>query len=197
LESSAIAATLEHSPPVGDSVVPWTFESIYDKHIDFVWRSVRRLGVSEAAVDDVVQQVFLVVYRRLGEFEGRSSLKTWLFAIVLRSVQEHRRSMRRKSPHLSHDAIDPDLLPDSAMGPDAALTRAEASHLIDGLLEALTGDKRVVFVMAELEQMTAPEIAQVTGLDATTIYSRLRAARTDFERAAALLRRRLTQGSER
>ncbi len=81
-------------------------------------------------------------------------------------------------------------MPDAAAHPDYALERAEASRLIDRLLESLVGDKRVVFVMAELEQMTAGEIALATGLDTKAVYSRLRAARIDFERAAARLRRR-------
>jgi len=168
-----------------------TFEELYDAHVDFAWRSARRLGVDELGADDVVQQTFLIVHRRLGEFEGRSSVKTWIFSILLRVVQDHRRTLRRKSPHTLHAPVDPDLVADGAAGsnPHEALERAEASRTIDLLLESLDGDKRVVFVMAELEEMTADEIGQVTGLDRQAVYSRLRAARTDFERAAARMRR--------
>src|SRR5687767_2802019 len=74
------------------------FDQVYDEHVDFVWRSARRLGVPGTFADDVVQQTFLVVHRRLHDFEHRSSVKTWLFSILLRVVQDHRRSMRRKSP---------------------------------------------------------------------------------------------------
>ena len=174
-----------------------SFEELYDAQVDFVWRSARRLGVADDAVDDVVQQVFLVVHRRHAEFQGRSSTKTWLFAILLNAVREHRRTLRRKSPHRTSPATDPDTLIDPmvANNPERALERAEASRLIDALLESLEGDKRVVFVMAELEQMTPAEIAQATGLDAKTVYARLRAARIDFERAAAAMRRRVaTEG---
>jgi RNA polymerase sigma-70 factor (ECF subfamily) len=86
--------------------------------------------------------------------------------------------------------VDPDLVAAGALNPHEALSRAEASRTIDLLLESLEGDKRVVFVMAELEGMTAREIGLVTGLEPSAVYSRLRAARTDFERAAAALRRR-------
>lgn len=167
-----------------------SFEQIYSTYVDFVWRSALRLGVDEAAADDVVQQVFLVVYQRLCTFEGRSTLKTWLFAILLRVARGQRRVIRRKSPHLAHESVDPDLVADGADTPHEALSRAEASRTIDVLLDSLEGDKRIVFVMAELEEMTASEISLATGLTPNAVYSRLRAARTDFERAAAALRRR-------
>lgn len=170
-----------------------SFDDVYDACVDFVWQSARRLGVSEAAADDVVQQTFVVVHRRLGDFEGRSSVKTWIFSVLLRVVREHRRSMRRKSPHwLQGGPADPDELPDDARESDPfeALSRAEAAHVIEELLESLDEDKREVFVLAELEQMTAPEIAEVTGLAPRAVYSRLRAARTDFERAVSAWRRR-------
>lgn len=177
------------------------FERLYDEHVDFAWRSARRLGVDELGADDVVQQTFVVVHRRLAEFEGRSSIRTWIFSILLRVVQQHRQSIRRKSPHALQAPVDPELLADgaSASNPHEALERAEASRTIDELLESLDADKRVVFVMAELEEMTADEIGQVTGLDRAAVYSRLRAARTDFERAAERLRRQLRreEGSKR
>src|SRR5262245_25709599 len=93
---AAAAARDQHAPDAGALV---SFEALYDEHFDFVWRTVRRLGVPEALVDDAVQEVFLVVHRRLGSFEGRSSLKTWICAIVTRVASDSRRSVRRKSPH--------------------------------------------------------------------------------------------------
>ncbi len=176
------------SPP-GGALAAATFEQLYDEHVDFVWRSARRLGLDDSAADDVVQQTFLVVHRRWGDFDGRSTPKTWIFSILLRVVSDHRRTLRRKSPHRAHAPIDVDLLVDSTANPHESLLRAEASRTIDALLESLEEDKRVVFVLAELEGMTADEIGTATGLDRAAVYSRLRAARTDFERAAARLRR--------
>jgi RNA polymerase sigma-70 factor (ECF subfamily) len=171
------------------------FEQIYDEHVEFVWRSIRRLGVDDGAVDDVLQLVFLVVHRRLSEFAGASSVRTWLFGILLRVVREHRRTLQRKSPHLRHGTKSDDelvQLPDLSPGanPEQALSRAEAAETINKLLGFLDDEKRAVFVMAELEQMTAVEIGEALGIDAKAVYSRLRAARTDFERAAAAMRRR-------
>jgi RNA polymerase sigma-70 factor (ECF subfamily) len=186
-----IAARVTRDLPVTTAVTAGerSFDRVYEDHVDFVWRSVRRLGVHEAAVEDVVQRVFLVVHQRLAGFEERSSLKTWLFSIVFHAVREHRRSVRRKSPHWLSQPTDPDGLADTATNPDEALEQAEASRVIDRLLESLEEDKRVVFVMAELEQLTAAEISQATGMEPKAVYSRLRAARVDFERAAARMRR--------
>ena len=162
-----------------------TFDEVYQRYLDFIWRSVRRLGVDEGAVDDVVQLVFMVVHRRLPEFSHASSVRTWVFGIMLRVVREHRRSLRRKSLHGTGPQTDPETLADDReRGPDESTARAEAARLLQRWLDQLDDEKREVFVLAELEQMTAKEIAEVTGTNKSTIYSRLRTARLDFERAA-------------
>lgn len=169
-----------------------TFAEVYDAHFSFVWRSARRLGAPEAIVDDVVQEIFVVVFRRLDEFEHRSSLKTWLFGIVLNVVRTHRRSLRAKHPHvLSADrGADLEALADSAAGPQEAAMRAQATRVLDRLLDELDDDKRAVLVLAELEQMSAPEIATALELPLNTVYSRLRLARQEFATAAARSRAR-------
>lgn len=164
------------------------FEEIYEEHFDFVWRSLRRLGVPLGALDDATQEVFLVVHRRLGEFEGRSSLKTWLFAIAARVAQRHFRTAQRRPVEAlaDHDVPDP-----SQCTPQEQLAQREAMQVLYELLATLTYDQRAVFVMAELEQMTAPEIGAALGVPLNTVYSRLRAARRDFE--AALKRHQAQQ----
>jgi RNA polymerase sigma-70 factor (ECF subfamily) len=168
------------------------FEDVYEEHVTFVWRSARRLGVNESAVDDVVQEIFLVVLRRLGEFESRSTLKTWLFAIVLRVVRDHRRSVRRKSPHHTQQGpTDPDTLSDgSNLGPHETAARVEGLRVLHELLDTLEDDKREIFVLAELEQLSAPDIAEATGTNVNTVYTRLRAARHDFNTALSRHRMR-------
>jgi len=156
-------------------------EEIYDASCDFVWRSARRMGVAEASVDDVVQEVFLVAHRRLADFEGRSSVKTWLFGILLRVVSDHRRTIRRKGGLAQ--------LPEGLAAepgescPEEQANKRERLRLLHELLSQLDDDKRAVFVLAELEQMTAPEIAEALGVKMNTVYSRLRAARKSFEAA--------------
>ena len=157
-----------------------TLSEVYETHFDFVWRSARRLGVLSLHVDDVVQEVFLVVHRRLSEFEGRSSLKTWLFAITRRIVRDHRRSARRK-PAEPLGAIEP--IDASAPGADAQLAHDQEARLLHAMLDELDEDKREVFVLAELEQMSGPEIAEALDVNLNTVYARLRAARTAFEQA--------------
>ena len=180
----APVAPLER-PPLPD------FDELYEGYVDFIWRSVRRLGVSEAAVDDVVQQVFLVVHRRLPEFAHAASVRTWIFGILIRVVREHRRLQRRKSPHHLWPRTDPETLADErSNGPDESTAMAEAARLVQRWLDDLDDDKREVFVLAELEQMTAKQIADAMGTNTSTVYSRLRAARLDFERAAERYRLR-------
>lgn len=167
------------------AVVP-TFDEVYDEYFDFVWDNVRRLGVHAANVEDTVQNVFLVVHRRLGEFEGRSSLRTWLFGIAYRVVRDHRRTLRRKG---GGEVLD-DELADHAPGPDARAERAEALQVLLALLDEIDDDRRAVFVMAEVEQMSGREIAEALGIPENTVSSRLRVARQEFEKAVARHHRR-------
>jgi len=160
-----------------------SFESIYEEHFEFVWRSLRRLGVAEASLDDAVQDVFIVVHRRLSDFEARCSMKTWLFGIAMRVARDHHRSVRRKG---GHEPLDPGVI-DGSPGPHEELAKAEAVRELDRILGSLDEDKRAVFILAEIEQMTAPEMAESLGINVNTVYSRLRAARRDFE--ATLARR--------
>jgi RNA polymerase sigma-70 factor (ECF subfamily) len=164
------------------------FDHVYEQTFDFAWRSARRLGVAASAVDDIVQDAFVVVHRRLPEFEGRSSLKTWIFGILLRVVSDHRRTLRRKGglSELPHE----DVLASSGALPTDALEKREAADLLHALLDELDDEKRTVFVLAELEELAAPEIAEALGIPVNTVYSRLRAAREGFERSLARHRAR-------
>lgn len=175
-----------------------SFDALYEGHVDFVWRNARRLGVETAALDDVVQSVFLVIFRRLDDFEGRSSLKTWIYEVLVRVVREHRRTLRRKSPPRSEPwaPVDPTTLTAPVdERPDHLADRAAAARVVRELLDQLDDDKREVFALAELEGLTLREIAEILREPAGTIASRLRAARVEFERAA--VRRRARDAKER
>ncbi|APR79229.1 RNA polymerase sigma factor RpoE [Minicystis rosea] len=160
---------------------PLTFDGIYEEHVDFVWRGLKSLGVGEQTLDDAVQDVFMVVHRRLPDFEARSAIQTWLFGIVMRVARDHRRRERRKGglAPLDFEVID------GAPSPHEAAARSEALRALSLVLEHLDDDKRAVFVLAELEQRSAPEIAAALGINVNTVYSRLRAARRAFETAFA------------
>lgn len=160
------------------------FEAIYREHFRFVWRSVKRLGVQAASVDDVVQEIFLVVHRRMDDFEGRSSTKTWLYGITRRVIADHRRTLRRK-PGCSDGSEHLEALHDTTQAPDASAEQAEQVRLLYRLLDTLDDDKREVFILAELEGMTMNEIGEALEVNANTVSSRLRAARQRFEEALA------------
>jgi len=174
-----------------------TFPDFYRAHAAFVWRASRRLGVDEAAVDDVVQHVFLVAFRRQPDLRPqefpRGSVRAWLFAILMRVVQEHRRKTRRKSPHVQWPHTDPETLADPRpLGPDERVANMEEARLAQRLLEGLDAEQQAIFVLAEVEQFTMVEIAHTLGLDESTVTSRLRTARRDFRRAALRCHRRDT-----
>jgi len=189
---SVAVVELPNPPPPDVLAEPVPFTDVYDEHFAFVWRTARRMGVEPSALDDVCQEVFLVVHRRLGEFEGRSSLRTWLFGILMRVVQVHRRSLSRKSPaHRSTgDLVDPDTLSDHRQTPDEAASGIEAVRIAHALLDQMDDDKRVAFVLSELEEMPAAEVAEAVGANINTVYARLRAARQEFAAGAARHRAR-------
>lgn len=167
-----------------------SFEAVYDAHAEFVWRAARRLGVAPSALEDVFQEIFLVVHRRLGDFEARSSVRTWLYGITVHVVRRHRRTLQRKPSHLTADgelehavgAAQGDAAID---GPHEAAAKREAVRVLHEILDQLDDDKREVFVLAELEQMPAHEIGDALALNPNTVQSRLRAARQAFEQALA------------
>jgi len=146
---------------------------------------VRRMGVIDSAVDDVVQEVYVTVYRKLGQFEGRCAIKTWVLGILTRVVNNYRRVRRRKGAGhaLSSVVGDPDLIADLNLDPHEQVSRAEAGRIVHRLLDELDDDKASVFALAELEGMSVPEIAEALGTNVNTTYARLRAARRDFERS--------------
>jgi RNA polymerase sigma-70 factor (ECF subfamily) len=159
------------------------FRVVYEQHFNFVWRSARRLGVPDASVDDVVQDVFVTVYRRLAEFEGRSQLKTWIFGILRHTVRDLRRTQRRKPT----EAMEREPVAREHSPLEAAAQR-EGTKLLHEVLMSLDEDQREVFVLAEFEQLSAPEIGAALELNINTVYSRLRSARQGFD--AALKRAR-------
>ncbi len=174
-----------------DGVV--AFADLYDAHASFVFRVVLRLGVGRDAVEDVVQEIFLVVHRRLEEFEQRSKIRTWIYGIAVRVARTYRRTLARKhlNPENGREELESHVLADDATrAPDAVLEKAQAAELVVTILEELDDELREVFVLAELEEMTAIEMGEVLGVSANTVASRLRLARRDFDRALTRARAR-------
>ena len=151
-------------------------DRVYKEHFAFVWRSLRRLGLPLDALDDAAQDVFIVALRRRSEFRGRSSYRTWLFGIAANVAREARRKGRRA------EILEPidDALQSPQASPLERATDAEAVRFVEAFLSTLDDAKRQIFILAELEQMPAPEIADAVGAKLNTVYSRLRAAREAF-----------------
>lgn len=192
-EGATLASTASSSPPeeerrdeAASAFVPPTFDVVYEEHVDYLWRAARGMGVSPSQIDDVLQDLFLVVHRRLPEFEGRASVRTWLTRILVRVVSEHRRRFRRKES--GHDELVEDALDTHQPTPADEAARNQAVALLSEILGTMDEDQRVVFVLAEVEQLPVPEIAASLEVNVNTVYSRLRLARKDYEKQLARLR---------
>jgi RNA polymerase sigma-70 factor (ECF subfamily) len=172
------------------------FESIYTQYFDFVWSSVRRLGVSAAATDDVVQEVFIVIHSRLHTLEQPQALRSWIYGIVRRTVSGHHRSRRVKEASGAALAAEPNAQP-LPLTPLDLVEQNDKVKLLFHLLEELDEPKREVFTMAELDELTVPEIAEILEIPLNTAYSRLRAARQAFEEALARHAARSERGGGR
>lgn len=151
--------------------------ALYDAHASRVWRVVARLGVPPAAVEDVVQEAFLTAHRRRDEFRGDSAPLTWLLGIALRLGARARD--RRADVELSDAHLDPH------HSPEEQLARRRALARLDDVLSQLPAEQREVVVLMDLEQLTAPQVAEVLGAKLNTIYSRLRLGRAALARALA------------
>jgi RNA polymerase sigma-70 factor (ECF subfamily) len=170
---------------------PARLHAIVRGHYGFLWRSLRRLGVTAADVDDAAQHVLGVLARRLGDVaEGRE--RAFLFQTALRVAAEVRRSKRRD--RLAFDEAHVEGAVDHALPVDEVLEREEARAQLDRVLDAMPLDVRAVFVLFELEQMTTNEIATVLSIPPGTVSSRLRRGREEFAAIARRLRAQSTFG---
>lgn len=164
---------------------PPSLADVYRAHVDFVYRTARHLGVPDPEVEDVMHDVFLVVHRRLADYdEGRATIRSWLYGITRRVTMQHVRSRVRSARRL---AAVPEGQPPPTV--DEQVERSRAAEQVERFLDTLGPDQRITFALAEIEGMTAPEIASAEGAKINTVYSRLRAARRKLERFLASMRR--------
>lgn len=168
--------------PTSSIEVVTTFDDLYDKHLSFVWRVLRALGVSREVLDDAVQDVFLVVHRRLDSFDRSSKATSWLFGIALRVARGYR---RRPPPGDDLSTVE-NALRDGSPSPLEQIARSEKLALLERVLDSLDDKKRIVFVSMEIEQMSAEEVATMLGINVNTVYSRRRLARLEFDRLLAI-----------
>lgn len=165
-------ASAEASAPAQD------VRQVHREHANFVWRSLQRLGVRGAELEDAHQEVFIVVYRKLSTFDGTAKMTSWLFGICMRVA-----SAARRKAHRRHELLT-DVLPESpsgAAGPETSLERRQAAAVVDHVLDSLDLEKRAIFVMYEIDQLSCQEIAEVVGIPLGTVHSRLHTARKEFQ----------------
>jgi len=159
-----------HASPTSEAP---TIRHVFDEHGPFVCRSLRYLGVREPDLDDMLQEVFLVVSRRLGDYDEHGRMRAWLYSICTRVARSYRRKAARVRESLNPSFVEQESEP-------SQLTQVEDRQaLVLGcqLLSLISPEQREVFVLYEVEDMTMPEIAQALSLPLQTGYSRLHRAR--------------------
>lgn len=177
-------ADLDEAPP--EQSRPFVLDSVklralQEEHFEFLWRSLRRLGVPEADVDDAVQQVFLVAARRVIQ---PGAERAFLFSTALRVASHARRTLRRRRESGDEIPEQTDMTPSA----EELLDQRRARALLDEVLAELPIDLRAVFILFELEEMTVVEIATMMSIPTGTAASRLRRARELFHETVARLR---------
>lgn len=162
-----------------------TLAEIYRDNFRIVWSTLARLGVRRAELEDAVQEVFLVVHRRLPDYDPTRPLRPWLLGITYRVATAERRRARHHREQLTDDPRRGAVAGSDPEGEVIARRRAERIHRA---LDTLDDERRAVFVMCEMEGVSGPEIAEALGVPLNTVYSRLRVARERFRRAIEALR---------
>lgn len=151
---------------------------------DFLWRSLRRLGVPAPSVEDAAQQVLLVFGQRVdGIYEGAE--RAFLFSTATRVAADYRKKQVRSREVFDPDAVDASVHPSTPV--DQLLDQARARDLLDVVLAEMPLELRAVFILFEFEEMTMAAIAQTLELPPGTVASRLRRARETFDAAARQL----------
>jgi RNA polymerase sigma-70 factor (ECF subfamily) len=180
---------LQVAAPVGAGASPRDFDTIFEQEFSYVWRTLARLGIREADREDLANEVFFQVSRRLPTCDFDRPLRPWLFAFAFRIASSHRRLARNR---FEQSVEVPEAI-DAAPRADEAMERRESQDLVDRGLDSLELDQRAVFVLHEIDGCAMPEIASVLAIPLNTAYSRLRLARTRF--AATVRRIKLQQGA--
>lgn len=162
-----------------------TLQAIYKEYFNFVWSSARHLGAGGDAIDDVVQDVFVVIHAKLATLQRPEALRSWIYGIVRRTVSDYRRSRRTRDEARARLGAELKSNRPSQPSPLEMAERNSELELLESVLAELDEQKREVFVMVEILEMTVPEVVQALEVPLNTAYSRLRMARQCFEEALA------------
>lgn len=148
----------------------------------FLWATLQRLGVRARDLDDVYQEVFVVVHRRIEDYDPGAPIRPWLFGICVRVVAGWRRRAHFRREQVVDEVPERDA---AGPSPEDSADRSRTQRVLQAILDELDLERRAVFVMYEIDEMPCDQIAAMTGVPVGTVHSRLHAARRDFQRAAA------------
>jgi RNA polymerase sigma-70 factor, ECF subfamily len=180
----AILANADPDRDMSGFRVP-SLQTIYKEYFDFVWSSARHLGATGDAIDDVVQDVFIVIHSRLATLQRPDALRSWIYGIVRRTVSDYRRSRRTRDAAGARLGAELKSSQPSQPSPFDMAERNAELELLESVLAELDEPKREIFVMVEVLEMTVPEVVQALEIPLNTAYSRLRLARQSFEEVLA------------
>jgi RNA polymerase sigma-70 factor, ECF subfamily len=172
---SSVSSSGSLARPEGGSAAQ-RLRGVIDRHYDFVWRTVRYLGVDEASAEDAAQQVMCILARRLGEIASGAEM-SFLFSTAVRVASEARRAARRRP---ASDGVDVDEIVALVPSPEELADERSARAVLRTVIDAIPNDLRVVFVLFEIEELTLAQIAAMVGIPIGTAASRLRRARESF-----------------
>lgn len=181
------AASIEALAPA--DLAPPSFTDLYHAHCDYVWCSLRRLGVPERDLEDGVHDLFLVVHKKLGEYDPARPIRPWLFGIAMRIASDYRKRARNRHEIISDQVPETDR---DAPGPAEALESKQARDALLNALSQIDLKHRAVLIMHDLNGHTVAEISEALAISTNTLYSRLRTGRDKLERA---LRRHTLAGA--
>jgi RNA polymerase sigma-70 factor (ECF subfamily) len=153
---------------------------VHARYGKLVWKAIHRLGIRGSHLDDVYQEVFLVVHRRLDSFEGQAALTTWLFEVCFRVVAGYRRRAHFRREHLVPDMASVSAIAPPSCSPEREFEKREAAARVERILSQLKLEHRQVFTLFELEGLSCSEIGEQVGIPVGTVYSRLHRARHTF-----------------
>jgi RNA polymerase sigma-70 factor (ECF subfamily) len=160
------------------------FRVLFEREFNYVWRALRRLGVHARDLEDVAQDVFVHVHRRLDDYDPARPMRPWLFAFAFRCASD----WRRRARHRVEVAGDPDRAASSDLAADDAIALAEDRDLVSRALERVGIERRAVFILHEFDECPMKDIAESLGIPRFTAYSRLRVGRQEFTEAVHRLR---------
>jgi RNA polymerase sigma-70 factor (ECF subfamily) len=162
--------------------------AVFDEHFDYVWKTLRRLGVRDGDLEDVSQEVFLRIHQWLEDYDPARAMRPWIFGFAYRVASDYKRLARHRVEVLGAP-VEP---ADPARRADERIEADQERALVEAALEAVELERRAVLVMHDIDEVPIPAVAQELGIPVNTAYSRLRLAREDF--IAALTRLRKARG---